>query len=84
MDRVHAPIPRTVRAVMAVEANIATAANTAALTADNICHLWTTVECRPSVWTVMDVPGRCAYYYGSDAPRSKRVPVALGDQATSL
>ena len=45
---------RTVRAVMAVEANIATAANSAALTVDNACHLWTTVEYRPSVRTARD------------------------------
>jgi catechol 2,3-dioxygenase-like lactoylglutathione lyase family enzyme len=37
-----------------------TAANTAAMAADNACDLWTTVEHRPSAQTVMDDPGRRA------------------------
>lgn len=49
-----------------------TAANTAAMAADNACDLWTTVEYRPSAQTVMDGPGRCARAYGSEG----RVPVA--------
>jgi hypothetical protein len=38
------------------------------MTADNTGYVWTTVEYRPSARTTMDGPGRCAYYYGSDAP----------------
>jgi|HubBroStandDraft_4_1064222.scaffolds.fasta_scaffold55487_3 hypothetical protein len=57
-----------VRAVTAMGANTAAAANTAAMTVDNTCGVWTTVEYRPSAQTAMDDPGRCAHYYGSDAP----------------
>lgn len=53
----------------------ASAAKTAALTADSTCHVWTTVEYQPSARTTMDGPGRLAYTYGTDAPRSKRMPV---------
>ena len=40
--------PCTVQAILAVETNTVTA-----LTADNICHLWTTMEYRPGVWTAL-------------------------------
>ena len=49
-----------------------TAANTAAKPLDNTGSEWTAVECRPSVRTAVDGPGRPAYSSGSDAP----VPVA--------
>ena len=45
-----------------------TAANTAAKPLDNAGPGWTAVECRPSAQTALDGPGRCARYYGSDAP----------------
>ena len=54
----------------------ATAANTAAMTADNACHGWTALEHRPSPQTATNGLGRLAHSYGSDVPRSKRVPVA--------
>ena len=41
-----------------------TAANTAAMTADNACHLWTTADYRLSAQMAMDGPGRCAHAYG--------------------
>ena len=59
-----------------------TAANTAALTADNTCQLWTTVEYRPSARTAVDGPGRCAHYYGSEG-RARRVPDQAVDRGSS-
>jgi hypothetical protein len=43
-----------------------TVAKTVAMTADNTCSVRTTLECRPSTETAMDVPGRCAHSYGSE------------------
>lgn len=44
----------------------ATAANTAAMTADNARQVWTTPEYRPSAQTTVDGPGRCAHSYGTE------------------
>jgi hypothetical protein len=52
----------------------ATAADTAAMKADNAGHVRTPVEYRPSAQTATDGPGRYAYSYGSDAPRHGRDP----------
>src|SRR5215475_7651588 len=43
-----------------------TAANTAAMAADNTCQAWTTVEYRPCAQTAADGTGRCAHSYGSE------------------
>jgi hypothetical protein len=51
----------------------ATAANTAAMTADNAGQVWTTVECPPSAQTATDRSGSLAHSYGSDALRGKCV-----------
>jgi hypothetical protein len=55
----------------------ATAANTAAITADNHSHPWTTLEYRPSARTAVDGPGRYAYSYGS-VMRYRRVGLLMG------
>jgi hypothetical protein len=54
----------------------ATVAKTVAKPLDGARRTWTTLEYRPSLRPVTDGPGRVAHSYGSDAPRSKRVPVA--------
>lgn len=47
----------------------ATAANTAAMTVDNSCPAWTTVEYRPSAQTATDSPGLLAHSYGLEGLR---------------
>jgi len=56
------------RSVVSIEPGVgsATAANTAAETGGRRLLGQTTLECRPSVRTATDYPGRCAYSYGSE------------------
>jgi len=56
-------ICRGIRPWCSLVRDVAGAANTAAMTADNTCRLWTTVGYRPSAQTASDGPGRCAHYY---------------------
>ena len=59
-----------------------TAANTAAMTADNIGLVWTTLECRRSTRTTLDGPGGCAHSYGSHG-RARHVPDRVVSQGSS-
>jgi len=53
-------------------------AATAAMTADIACHVWTTLEYRPSAQTVTDGPGRLAHSCGTEGPM---VRARAGSQA---